>query len=55
LTARAKRHLELVEKLLEEGRALDSKTLMPDFNTRSASYRATRRTSSARFLLFSEL
>ena len=50
----AKRHLELAEKFLE-GKALNPKTLTPDFNARSASYRATRRSSSSRFLLLSEL
>jgi hypothetical protein len=51
----AKRHLELAEKFLEEGKALNPKTHTPDFNARSASYRATRRFSSSRFLLLSEL
>jgi hypothetical protein len=50
----AKRHLELAEKFLE-GKALNPKTLTLDFNARSASYRATRRFSSSRFLLLSEL
>jgi hypothetical protein len=43
------------KEYLEEEKALNPKTLTPDFDARSASYRATRRFSSSRFLLFSEL